>query len=131
MPRNRKHQSVAIRFGPAVNAFVLCLLVGGSGVGYVWQKNQIYELGQQIKKRELKLHGLEEQNEKLNKLLATMRTPDFLMERIEKLGLGLMPAQAGQVCLLDEPARDSAKSAPGLQLAGRSAAAGPFPGTPR
>ena len=75
MARNRKYQSAAIRFGPALKAFLLCLLIGGSGVGYVWQKDQISQLGQQIKKRELRLADLENQNEKLRKQLATMRSP--------------------------------------------------------
>ncbi len=69
MARNRKYQSAAIRFGPALKAFLLCLLIGGSGVGYVWQKDQISQLGQQIKKRELRLAELEHQNEKLRKQL--------------------------------------------------------------
>ncbi len=40
-------------FGPALKAFMLiCLLIGGCCVGYVWQKKQIYELlGQQIRQR--------------------------------------------------------------------------------
>ena len=78
MARNRKYQSAAIRFGPALKAFLLCLLIGGSGVGYVWQKDQIDQLGQQIKKREMRLAELEDQNEKLEKQLATMRSPRFL-----------------------------------------------------
>src|SRR5260370_40196388 len=78
MARNRKYQSVAIRFGPALKAFLLCLLLGGSGIGYVWQKNQIYQLGQQIKKREVRIAELEEQNEKLKRQLGTMRKPKFL-----------------------------------------------------
>jgi len=45
MARNRKSQSAAIRFGPALKAFLLCLLIGGSGIGYVWQKDQIGRLG--------------------------------------------------------------------------------------
>jgi hypothetical protein len=120
MARNRKNQSVALRFGPVINVFVLCLLVGGSGVGYVWQKNQIYELGQQIKQRELRLHQLEDQNDKLNKLLASMRSPASIIERIEKLNLGLGPPQPGQVCVLEEPPRELPKPDQGLQVAGRS-----------
>jgi len=121
MARNRKNQSAAVRFGPAVNACVLCLLVGGSGIGYVWQKNQIYDLGQQIKKREINLSRLQEQNEKLSKQLAQVRTPAYLLERIEKLNLGLGPPQPGQVFRLDEPPRESAD--PGLQFPGRTAIA--------
>ena len=103
MARNRKNQSAAIRFGPALKAFLLCLLIGGSGVGFVWQKNQIYQLGQQIKKREIRLHQLEKQNEMLNNQLGTMRSPPFLMRQIKEWNLGLGPPQPAQVCRLDEP----------------------------
>ena len=109
MARNRKYQSAAIRFGPVLKAFLLCLLIGGSGVGYVWQKDQISQLGQQIKKRELRLTDLENQSEKLRKQLATMRSPRFLERRIQELGLGLVPPQQTQVWRLAEPARDLAK----------------------
>ena len=87
MARNRKYQSAAIRFGPAVKAFLLCVLIGGSGVGYVWQKSQINELGQQIRKRELRLTELEEQNKKLKNQLAMMRSQQFLEVRIKELNL--------------------------------------------
>jgi len=107
MARNRKYQSAASRFGPALKAFLLCLLIGGSGVGYVWQKDQISQLGQQIKKRELRLGDLENQSEKLRKQLATMRSPRFLERRIQELGLGLARPQPNQVWQLDEPARET------------------------
>ena len=41
---NRKNQSPVIRFVPVLKTLFLCLFIGGSGVGYVWQRNQIYEL---------------------------------------------------------------------------------------
>ena len=106
MARNRKYQSAAIRFGPALKAFLLCLLVGGSGVGYVWQKDQISQLGQQIKKRELRLDDLRDQSKKLRTQLAWMRSQTFLERRIQDLGLGLVPPQQPQVWRLAEPARD-------------------------
>jgi hypothetical protein len=106
MARNRKYQSAANRFGPALKAFLLCLLIGGSGVGYVWQKDQISQLGQQRKKRELRLDDLKNQSEKLRKQLAAMHSPTYLERRIQDLGLGLGPPQATQVWRLAEPARD-------------------------
>jgi Septum formation initiator len=106
MARNRKYQSAAIRFGPALKAFVLCLLIGGSGVGYVWQKEQIVQLGRQIKQRELHLDALTDQNDKLRRQLGWMRSPSYLERRIRELGLGLVPPQPSQVWRLDEPARD-------------------------
>jgi hypothetical protein len=106
MARNRKYQSAAIRFGPALKAFLLCLLIGGSGVGYVWQKDQISQLGKEIKRRELRLLELDDQNKKLSKQLAAMRSPSFLERRIQELGLGLVPPQPAQVWRLTEPSRD-------------------------
>ncbi|SRR5258707_2602313 len=117
MARNRKYRSAAIRFGPALKAFLLCLLIGGSGVGYVWQMNQIYQLGQQIKKRELRLAELADQNEKLRKQLGIMRSPRFLEARIKELNLGLAAPQISQVWRLPEPARDLPKQGRERQLA--------------
>ena len=109
MARNRKNQSAAIRFGPALKAVLLCLVICGSGVGYVWQKNQIYELGQQIQKRELRLAELREQNEKLKKQLALLRTPAWLEGRAKELNLGLGPPHPSQIRRLVEPQPDSPK----------------------
>jgi hypothetical protein len=106
MPKNRKYQSAAVRFGPALKAMILCLLIGGSGIGYVWQKNQIYQLGQQIKRREQQLDWLADQNKKLRKQLATMRSPQYLEGRIKELNLGLAQPQPAQVCRLPEPSRE-------------------------
>ena len=106
MARNRKYQSAANRFGPALKAFLLCLLIGGSGVGYVWQKDQISQLGQQIEKRELRLGELENQSRKLRKQLADRCSPRFLKRRIQELGLGLVPPQQTQMWWLAEPERD-------------------------
>jgi TolA-binding protein len=123
MARNRKYQSAVIRFGPALKAFLLCLLIGGAGVGYVWQKNQIYQLGQQIRKRELRLAELEDQNEKLRKQLATMRSPQYLERRIKELNLGLIVPQPSQVWRLAEPAPESARPAVERQFAQQTGAA--------
>jgi TolA-binding protein len=110
MSRNRKYQSAVIRFGPALKAFLLCLLIGGAGVGYVWQKNQIYQLGQQIRKREFRLAELQEQNEKLKRQWAMMRSPQYLETRIKELNLGLTVPQPSQVWRLLEPAPASTRS---------------------
>jgi hypothetical protein len=110
MARNRKYQSAAIRFGPALKALLLCILIGGSGVGYVWQKNQIYQLGQEIKKREVCLDKMEDQNEKNRRQLGIMRGPQFLERRIKELNLGLVPAQPSQVWRLTEDVPEGSRS---------------------
>ena len=118
MARNRKNQSAAIRFGPAIKAVLLCVLIGGSGVGYVWQRTQIAELGDQIRRREHELRALQDQNEKLKKQLAMMHRPAWLEARIKELNLGLVPPQPQQKWLLRLPA-DSLAADRERQLAAR------------
>jgi hypothetical protein len=98
--KNRKNQTAAIRFGPAVKALFLCLLIAGSAVGYVWQKSQIYRLGKQIHQAELRLTQLGCDNKKLADQLADLRSPVMLDQRAHNLGLA--PAQPMQVVRLPE-----------------------------
>ncbi len=121
MSKNRKNQSTAIRFGPAVKALLLCLLIGGSGVGYVWEKNQIYGLGRQITKREHDLDVLQKQNEKLKRTLGTMYSVTFLEYRIKTLHLGLVPPQPAQVWRLKEPQLDGSRGDTATQYAAQRA----------
>ena len=127
MARNRKYQSAAIRFGPALKALVICLLIGGSGVGYVWQKDQIYQLGQQIKRREVRLNELAQQNEKLKKQLGMMRSPWFLEMRIKELNLGLVRPEPAQIWRLPEPCGELAGPRAERQYAARDAHTGTVP----
>ena len=104
MAKNRKNQSAAIRFGPALKALFLCLLIAGSAVGYVWQKSQIYQLGQQIRQREIRLARLQNDDQKLSDQLSILRSPTMLDRRARELNLGLSPAQPMQILRLAEPA---------------------------
>ncbi|TAK97656.1 MAG: hypothetical protein EPO07_12890 [Verrucomicrobia bacterium] len=115
MAKNRKYQAASIRFGPALKAFLLCLLIGGAGVGYVWQKSQIYELGRQIKQREVRLKLLQDDNKKLDDQLAMLRSPVKLDLRVRELNLGLARPNPSLVISLPEPtAQAPASSAPML-----------------
>ncbi len=106
MARNRKTQSAAAWFRPAVSCGLVCLVLGGSGVGYVWQKGVINDLGQQTIKRERRLAELNDQNEKLRKQLGYMRSPRYLETRIKDLNLGLALPQPAQILRLTEPLSD-------------------------
>ena len=103
MAQNRKNQSGAVRFVPALKALLLCLLLGGSAVGYVLQKNKIYELGRQITKREAVLERLKWENKLRASQLADMQMPSRLIERIKELKLGLAQPPPGQMIWLPEP----------------------------
>ncbi len=100
MAKNRKNQAAAIRFGPALKALFLCLLIAGSAVGYVWQKGQVYQLGKQIRERESRLAQLARENQMLDDRVADLRSPVKLDQRARNLGL--TPAQPGQVVRMPE-----------------------------
>ncbi|HEV2691307.1 MAG TPA: hypothetical protein VG347_00265 [Verrucomicrobiae bacterium] len=122
MSKNRKNQAAAIRFGPALKASFLCLLIAGSAIGYVWQKNEIKHLGRQITEREKQRDQLLRDNRVLSDQLAAMRSPVMLDQRVRELKLGLAPAQPGQKFLLVEPltAASDRKTSP-QQFASRPA----------
>jgi hypothetical protein len=124
MAGNRKNQSAAIRFGPALKALFLCMLIAGSAIGYVWQKNEIYRLSQQIRQSELRLRQMTDGNEKLRVKLADLRSPLMLDQRVRELNLGLAPAQPVQVLRLPEPpAMPPGSNLSARQLAARQAVA--------
>jgi len=113
MARNRKNQSAAVRFGPALKALLLCLLIGGSGVGYVWQQNQLLELGRQKAERERRLKVLRDQNNQLARRLAELQSPKALEIRVKELNLGLAMAQPTQIVrLIDGPFAPTMKLTP-------------------
>ncbi|MGA9450351.1 MAG: septum formation initiator family protein [Verrucomicrobiia bacterium] len=122
--KNRKSQSAVIRFGPALKASFLCLLIAGSAVGYVWQKSQIYQLGQQIRQREIRLAQLKDTNQKLRDQLAMLGSPTMLDKRARELNLGLGPAQPSQIWRLPEPSPvSSGDQGAARRLAARQAGA--------
>ena len=107
MAKNRRNQSAAIRFAPALKALFLCLMIAGLAVGYVWQKSQIYQLGRQITVCENRLLQLRDQNQKLSDQLAVLHSPVMLDQRVHELNLGLVPAQPTQIYRLTEsPLKD-------------------------
>jgi len=112
MAKNRKYQAAAVRFGPAIKAILLCLFIGGSGIGYVWQKSQINDLGNQILKREHSLADWRDQNEKLRRQVAMLHSPQYIEARIKELNLGLVQPQPVQIWRMVEPPDQLIPAAP-------------------
>lgn len=123
MARNRKSQSAALRFGPALKASVICLLIGGSGVGYVWQKDQLMGLCRQRKVLELRLKAMDVQNVKLRGQLAAMFT-DEALQRQAKI-LGLVQPQTSQLVFLPEYTNETPGHEPVRQYASQGTVAVP------
>ena len=107
MSKNKKNQA-GVRFGPALKAFLLCGLIGGSAIGYVWQKNNVNAIGREISKHEQAIRQLREQNFKLREQLNALRSLPSLEARVKKMNLGLDRPQPTQVVRLPEPPQRSA-----------------------
>jgi hypothetical protein len=112
MARNRKNGSAGIGFGPVLKALVLCLLIAGAGVGYVWQKEQIDCLSRQIGERGARLARLADENQNRKRLLADLRSLPCLEARIKELNLGLAQPSPTQVWHLVEPPREGPMAGP-------------------
>lgn len=112
MGKNRKNGS-SVRFVPVVKAALICMLLGGSAVGYVYQKNQIFELGRQIQKSEQRLAGLQANNAHLQRSLFTLQSTVYLENRVRELKLGLVqPAQSQILTIVEWPAHAVPRSEP-------------------
>ncbi len=122
MARHRENQSAAFHFGAVLKVVLLCAAVCGSAVGYVWQKSQIYRLGQEIRQRETRLAQLRSENQKRRDQLAILRSPVMLDQRVRELNLGLGPARPDQVWRLPEPVAPPTEiETPPPQFAARAA----------
>jgi len=117
MGSNRRNQSGAVRFVPALKAVFLCTLIGGSCVGYVLQKNKIYDLGQQLGSRQTRLERLRKDNQDLANRLAVLQRPTHLEKRVEDLKLNLVRPAPQQMVWITEyaPGVLSTNGTPGMQ----------------
>jgi len=97
MAKNRKNQPAEIRFGPVLKVVLLCSLICGSAIGYVWQKNQIDRLGRQIDEREAKLRQLRNDNKLLSDQIGLCKNPVNLDQWVRTHNAGLVPAQPAQI----------------------------------
>ena len=113
MGRNRKNGS-ATWLVPGAKAALICLLRGGSAIGYVYQKNQLIELGRQIQKSEQQLKALSDSNTRLHRSLLTLQSTVYLENRVRELKLPLaQPVQSQILTIVEIPA--SAQPAPKSQ----------------
>lgn len=103
MARNRKHQSAAVRFAPAVKVLLLCSFLVASGVGYVWQKDQLVELGRRRAILEKRLRLLREQSQQVEGKLMWLQSPGALEARVNEMKLGLSRVESDKIITLVEP----------------------------
>ena len=101
MKRNRKREP--LRFGTVTKSLFMCVCVAISGLGYVWQKNAIYRLGDEIKRREALLSSAQKRNLMLAAQLAHLESPAALETKCQEYNLSLVAPRESQVVRLYEP----------------------------
>ncbi len=101
MKHNRKREP--LRVGTVSRAVLACVCIAVVGVAYVWQKNQIYRLGDELKKREATASAAEKRNTMLAAQLAQLKSPALLEARCQQYGLGLVAPREQQMVRLPEP----------------------------
>lgn len=80
-----------------------CFFVVGAGAGYLWNKKQIHELGQQIRNHEMRLESAKRHRLTLERTYAAMCSPADLDERVKRMRLEIGPPQLDQIVRLWEP----------------------------
>ena len=101
MKRNRKREQ--LRFGTVTKSLVVCICIAMSGLGYVWQKNAIYRLGDEIKKRETALSSAHKRNLMLAAQMAHLESPAQLEAECQQYNLSLVAPKENQLVHLYEP----------------------------
>ena len=101
MKRNRKREP--LRVGTVSKSVLTCVCIAIAGVAYVWQKNQIYRLGDEIRRRETATLAAEKRNKMLDWQLAQLQSPALLEARCQQYGLGLVAPREQQMVRLVEP----------------------------
>jgi cell division protein FtsL len=101
MKRNRKREP--LRFGTVTKSLFVCVCIAISGLCYVWQKNVIYRLGDEIKKREALLSSAQKRNLMLAAQVAHLESPAELETKCQEYNLSLVAPKESQVVRLYEP----------------------------
>lgn len=108
---NRKTGKKAVQFGPALKAVLICLVTCSLGLGYVWQKQQINTLGEQIKENEINLEELRRENKRRGDRLSFLMSPQQLDARLRQLNLDLEVPHPEQIVVLVEQRETSPTAA--------------------
>ena len=79
-----------------------CFFIVGAGAGFLWNKSQIHELGQQIRAYEVRLEKAKGHRLMLEQTYAMMCSRLELDQRVKRMKLEMGPPQPDQIVRLWE-----------------------------
>ena len=91
---------MAVRLSAALKIVIFFVFLGGAGMGYVWQKKQIFELGQELGEQQDELKNLLRDIRFLEEKKARLRSNAFLLNAIRQHGLNLVMPRPEQIMTL-------------------------------
>lgn len=100
--KNRERTNLKPR--NVVLAIALCAAGCLAGVGYIWAKAQVYQLGREIRTLESRLDAIKRENAQLRQSYASECNPRELDAAVRRLNLGIAAPRADQIVRLPEPA---------------------------
>lgn len=87
-----------------VLVLIVCTLIACAGVGYVWQKEQIVQLGKKTKRLEIRIDELKHREETLRRDGARLSTSRELETQLRRMNLGLTQPKPDQIIRLPDGA---------------------------
>ena len=109
MSANRRRHANTLSIAKIVLMSIVALLVGGSGVSYVWGKNRLHAIGTEIKQLERRLEQLKSANQVASSNIKKYSSTATLQDRLSSGSIQLVPihhfeASEGQLSRNDDEA---------------------------
>jgi hypothetical protein len=98
----RKEKKAGLPTMGLVSAGLVCLFIAGAGCSFLWNKNQIHSLGQQIRYYEGRLDEAKQRHLMLDQIYAKMCSRGDLEERVKRMKLDLAAPSPDQIVRLPE-----------------------------
>ncbi|MSR64648.1 MAG: hypothetical protein EXS18_02575 [Verrucomicrobiae bacterium] len=102
---------------PLTKGLLLCAVIATIGFGYVWQKNSILKLGDDIRQHEQQLEVIHKRNVVLLDQVATLKSPRVIEYKVKSWNLGLAMPKESQIVRIADPMLAPGKSAAPEQTA--------------
>jgi hypothetical protein len=102
MPRKEK-KAVKLPTTGLVAVGAVCFFFAAACSGFLWNKAQIHELGQQMRQYETRLEDAKRRRMTLERIYAEMCSPVGLAQRVKRMNLEIGPPQPDQLVRLAEP----------------------------